>query len=154
MKTIPLSQGKVAMVDDEDYEYLIRWKWYASRGHSGIFYAARNNHPDSPLKMHRFILQLEKGDRAVDHKDGDGLNNQKNNLRICSNAENVRNKRISPKNTSGYKGVCFEKQTGKWKAQITVNYDHHNLGRFSTKELAYQSYCEAAKRLHGEFARV
>lgn len=161
MKEISLTRGLVTLVDDEDYVWLSQFKWQA--GHGG--YAKRTAlHPSgqllsngrrkrADLKMHREIMGLTFGDRReVDHIDGNTLNNTRANLRVCTHAENGKNLRKPITNTSGYKGVSYYKRSGKWMAYIMIEKKLKNLGYFDTPQLAHAAYCEAAKRIHGEFA--
>ena len=107
MKQIPLTQGQYAFVDDEDYEILNKWKWQAQKTYFS-FYAVRTlNSPGrkpSLIRMHRSVLGLKRGEFG-DHRDRNGLNNQKYNLRRCTFAENCRNKRLRKDNRSGFIGV-------------------------------------------------
>jgi hypothetical protein len=155
MKEISLTQGAVTTVDDDDYEKLSAVKWHID----GFGYASRKiPRPDNPdrwsnLYMHRAIVGLAFGDvRKVDHIDGNKLNNARANLRVCSNAENSRNCKTPRSNTSGFKGVTWDKEKGKWLAQIKFQNKNNYLGRFDSPEEAYAAYCEAARRLHGNFA--
>lgn len=152
MKQIPLTKGKFAVVDDEDYEELSRYKWFVD----SIGYAGRNiRYPGmgrKTLRMHRFLMGLDFGDRRmVDHIDGDGLNNQRSNLRICNHSQNGRNQGRCASNTSGIKGVTRNK--GKWVAQISLMGKQIYIGCFDTPEEAGAAYREAARKFHGEFAR-
>ena len=143
MKEIKLTQDKIALVDDEDFEYLNQFKWYAVN-YKNNFYSCRTLR-QSKIKMHREIMktQLENNiGKIIDHIDGNGLNNQKYNLRTCTNAENCRN-RHSVNNSSGYLGVS--KRSKKWKAQISVNKKVICLGTFEDKKDAAKAYNEAAK---------
>ena len=101
--------------------------------------------------LHRYITGATGG-MQVDHINGDRLDNRSENLRVCLNEENSRNKGPNKKNKSGYKGVYFNKSTGKWIAQLTVNYKCRHLGTFETAEEAALAYNKAAKQFHGEFA--
>jgi hypothetical protein len=103
--------------------------------------------------MSRFILSAPDG-KLVDHIDGNPLNNQNENLRLCTNAENCRNTKIYKNNTSGYKGVQSIGKQGKWFAIINCNRKQKYIGTFETKEEAAMAYNEYAKKLHGEFARL
>jgi hypothetical protein len=140
MKEIPLTRGLVALVDDGDYERVMSmgpWQAQATTTKCGWYAQRAIPHPAKPGKetaqlMHRLILGLEFGDkRKVDHENGDGLGN-----------------------TSGYKGVCWEKDRGKWHAHITSDGKSRRLGSFEDKERAHFAYCEAAARLHGEFGNT
>ena len=153
-REIPLSQGKVAIVDAQDFERLARFKWFANRN-SGIFYARRTisiNGRKTVILMHRYILGLKPGDLQVDHRDGDGLNNTRANLRLATRSENQRNCGKRSKNTSGYKGVSKRRQT--WMVQIGLHGKKYHLGAFSSPIDAAFVYDAAALKMHGEFART
>lgn len=154
MKTIQLTQGKVALVDDEDFERLSEHKWLAVRGYKETFYAARRVSKKT-VYMHWIVLDVPIPSHIeVDHIDGDGLNNQLSNLRLATRQENSRNMRKPESNTSGVKGVVWHKKGKKWQAQIKTNGKNIYLGLFTSKEDAYKAYCEACVKHHGEFARV
>lgn len=147
MKLIPLTKGKFAIVDDEDFDELNKHKWCCLNG-----YAARRCGPRMQL-MHRVICGTQ-GSLHTDHRDGSRLNNMRSNLRACTLAENNRNKAKGVKNKSGFKGVSFSKNRKKFHAQISVAKVHKSLGFFSTAEAAYSAYCKAAPSQHGEFAKI
>jgi hypothetical protein len=106
------------------------------------------------MSMHRVILGLEYGDRRQgDHVNLDTLDCRDENLRIATHRENQRNKGIRVNNKSGFKGVSWSSLMEKWKADICLNGKHHHLGYFKEPEIAYASYCMAAKQLHGDFSR-
>ena len=116
VKEIPLTQGKVAIVDDEDYDYLNQWKWYALKRHqSDTWYATRlssgGKYVRCRIHLHRLVMNARYGD-VIDHINHDGLDNRKCNLRFCSQKENSQNKKVSINNKCGYKGVRFIH--GKW----------------------------------------
>lgn len=90
----------------------------------------------------------------TDHIDGDGLNNQRSNLRVCTHAENTRNVKMHKDNTSGFKGVCLHKATGKWRVEIMTNGKKVNIGLFVSKFDAHEAYVEACIKYHGNFSRV
>lgn len=156
-KEILLSQGQVAIVDNQDYEWLSRWKWYAQRTPSGEFYAKRNAWDKVrfvSFKMHRVIMNAQP-ESEVDHVNGNKLDNQRSNLRICTHPQNVCNARIRKDNSCGYKGVHLEKRYGgKWFAIIGVNGKSKFLGYHPTSEAAARAYDLAAKQYHGEFAQL
>ena len=151
MKEIPLTRGKVALVDDEDFERVAAHKWcYMTVG-----YAARSVVEGKKRKLvylHRFILQPAKGVH-VDHADGDKLNNQRSNLRTCTHQQNMRNTKHYESNTSGHKGVAFDKWTGNWKAYINIDGKTIHLGRFPTAESAAEYRNAVAEKMFGEFNR-
>lgn len=150
MKTIPLTQGKMALVDDADYEWLNQWKWFAYH-HRGQRWYARHHFGRKLLGMHRLILNAPEGIQT-DHADGDGLNNQRHNIRVCTTTENARNQ--SRQERVIFKGVGFSKARNKWVARITVNKKRLHLGHFSSAIEAAREYDLAANHYFGEFART
>ena len=156
MKKIPLTQGKYAIVDDEDYEELSKHKWCASRV-GKTFYAVRGIkigvNKRSTVKMHKQIMCTPTG-MDTDHIDMNGLNNQKGNLRVCTRSENLRNRRAPINNTSGQKGVHFDNKRNKWVAQLTLHGKNKHIGRFLTQNEARKSYQNACTKYHGEFANI
>lgn len=103
-------------------------------------------------QMHRFILGVS-GRLLVDHKNGDGLDNRKQNLRCATNAQNLCNRGKNSNNTTGYKGVSYYRRTGRYAANIGAGHKRF-LGYFDTAEEAHKAYSEAAYKLHGDFAKV
>jgi len=155
MKYITLSQGKRAIVDDEDYEWLNQWKWYADNVRGGRTYAANKNR--KKMYMHRLILG--SADKHSDHINGDGLDNRRENLRLCDRSQNASNRRGSEGKSSKYKGVhwrppCGREITGNWISQITKNKIRYYLGKFKTQKDAAIAYDKAARFIHGEFASL
>ena len=155
-KEIILTQGKVAIVDDEDYDYLNQFKWCANKM-KGKFYVVGNillpTNKKTRTSMHRFIMKPEKC-MVIDHLDGNPLNNQKNNLRICTHAENMRNSKININNKSGYKGVSYQKDRNNYRASIKFNNKKINIGDFIDPIDAARAYNAAALKYHGEFAHI
>lgn len=156
---ILLTHGHVAIIDAIDAD-LLEFKWRAFRGkNSTTFYAVFTTSKGyKMIHLHRVILAriLNRellSTEFVDHKDCDGLNCVRGNLRLASNTENSRNQRISSRNTSGYKGVTWNKKSGKWQAGIKFDGKSYHLGLFDDPALAHAAYCEKAKELFGEFAR-
>lgn len=169
MKTITLTLGCEALVDDEDFERVNQYKWLAHLNHNVLYGGRRakkiEREHGSPqhIFLHRFILGTKPG-ISVDHIDGNGLNNQKSNLRECTMSQNIANSRRRRDNTSGYKGVHWHKgykyPSGawrirpKWSARISLKGKRISLGYFTTKEEAAKAYALAAKKYHGEFSAI
>lgn len=159
MKKIPLTQDKFALVDDEDYNYLNQWKWCAATkkrkdGKESIFYAICCGGEYGRIRMHRLIMKTPK-ELEVDHKDGDGLNNQKHNLRNCTRLQNCINQGIqrTNKKSSKYRGVLWNGKRG-WRVQIQFKSTVYYLGYFVYEENAAKAWDKKAKELFGEFARL
>jgi hypothetical protein len=151
MKKIKLTKNKETLVDDEDFERLSKYKWHAHKERYTFYARRRSKH--GRFFMHREIMKCPEN-LEIDHIDGDGLNNQKKNLRICTQSQNFANRNKLRNNTSGYKGVSWYKPGKKWRTQIKVNCHVKHLGYFSTPEDAAQAYNIAAERYHGEFAKL
>lgn len=155
MKEIPLTKGLVAIVDDEDYEELSKYKWQSVKGYAYRVLLVSDGKGRQRIGMHRQIMGLDLSDeRVVDHIDRNPINNKRSNLRICTEAENAMNRSMLSANKSGYKGVSWEKNLKKWRAQIQVNGKNFALGVYSTPEEAHAAYCIKAVELHGEFANA
>jgi hypothetical protein len=158
MKKIPLTQGKFALVDDEDYNVLSKLKWHLQpnkkkeyAAHSRSYSTKSGGRSCETILMHKFIT----GRRGADHRDGNGLNNQKHNLRKATASQNNMNKgKMSVPCTSKYKGVSFYKITGKWVASICVKGKRYHLGYFDKEIDAARAYNKAALLYHGNFARL
>lgn len=151
MRLIPLTQGKFAIVDDEDYDYLSQFKWSVT----STGYAHRNAkiglNKRRYIKMHAVVAQTPQG-METDHINRNRLDNRKSNLRICTHTENMRNQTKHKNNKSGFKGVYWHPGCGCYKAQIK----HHGviiqLGGFQFPEDAHAAYVKAALKYHGDFA--
>jgi hypothetical protein len=154
-KQIQLTHGKVAIVDDEDFEYLNQWKWhffnYAKR--TTCFVKPGGKQGFKAVFMHKIIVPAPIGFQ-VDHINGDKLDNRKSNLRICSISDNNKNVGKRSHNTSGFKGVYWHKGTGKWISYIRANGQRMHLGCFECKIQAAIAYNEAALKYHGKFANL
>jgi len=160
MKEIKLTQGKVALVDDEDFEYINQWKWSLKRDRK-TSYAHRATWPDGwkgrcvSYTLHRVILEFNGVDltnRFVDHINGNGLDNRKSNLRLANDRNSSQNRSRRSNAESPYKGMW--RDGNRWRAAIGVNGKRVNLGTFSTVEEAAKAYNDAAIEYFGEFARL
>ena len=158
MREITLSQNMVALVDDEDYDFLNQRKWFARRTANEKYYASRNERDavtkkDKTILMHRLIMNAMDY-TEVDHWDNNGLNNQKNNLRFATESQNGINRPKQSNNSSGYKGVYWNKQAQKWMVRIQINKKNHFVGLFSDLIIAARAYDKKAAELFGEFAKL
>jgi len=155
MAEIVLTQGKVALVDDEDFSYLNQYKWYAVKA-EGRYYARRAlpkvGEKQDHILMHQALLKCPKG-KETDHVDGNGLNNKRGNIRPCNHHENLMNKKGHGK-TSIFKGVSKRKTLRRFRAQIELNGKSIHLGYFDTAIEAAIAYNETAKKLFGEYAKL
>lgn len=151
MKVVPLTQGRVALVDDADYPLMMEYTWFANApAGDGHWYAVNGK---SEQSMHRMLIEASPGQK-VDHRNGDGLDNRRANLRFATTAQNAQNS-IGRSDRSGrFKGVMWEKERQKWVVRIKVDGVYRNLGRFDDDEEAAQVYNEAATEHFGEFARL
>jgi hypothetical protein len=149
-RRIPLTKGKFALVDAEDYYQLSQFQWFANGPTQTKFYAIRR-YGQKALKMHRVIMNAPE-DLFVDHIDHNGLNNCKTNLRLCTRAQNNRNIPPAKGKSSKYKGVGWDKGTKKWRTKIRFNTKLHHIGYFENEIEAAKAYDEKAVELFGEFA--
>lgn len=167
MKEIQLTQGKVALVDDEEYERVSKHKWYAKKGNS-TYYAACNIYNKETRKqkhtlLHRFILNIKETSIEVDHINHNGLDNRKLNLRETTPQQNSRNRRMNKIKNGRYKGVYRHTYRSKkdgsflhyrYLAKIGYNGAEINIGLFHTDTEAAIAYNKKAIELHGEFAHI
>ena len=153
-KEIELRPGFTVIIDDADYERVSKFRWNLHKTPKN-YYAYRNERNGSWRRrqlIHHFLLGTETSDTLIDHVNGNGLDNRRENLRICSKKENCRNTPKRCNNTSGYKGVG--KCGKKWRAMIGVDGKRTHLGVFENIIDAVKAYNDAAIKYHGEFARL
>lgn len=155
MKEILLSQNQIAKVDDEDYELLKQYSWYAKKWPRGDYYVIARIKGEK-ISMHRFLMGNPK-DKIVDHWDHDGLNNQRHNLRICTHGQNMQNsKKTNGMFSSNYKGVRIQTKVSGYSCFRSViagaNGEALSLGSFQSEIEAAKAYDKAAKEIFGEFA--
>lgn len=148
MKTIGLTKGLTAIVDDADFERVSAFKWCALVG-SHRTYAYRRDSTRKSVYLHRYIMDASATE-IIDHKDRDGLNCSRANLRIATSKQNQGNRGINKNNRAGFKGVRWTK--GAWQAAISNKSKRVYLGRYPTPELAARAYDTAARASFGEFA--
>ena len=148
IRYIALTQGKFAIVDAANYEWLNQYKWTAMK--AGTTWYARRHSKGESFLMHREIMQPPPG-MVVDHINRNGLNNREHNLRVCTPAENQRNQRAIG-GSSQYKGVSYDKEHKKWEAGITVEGRRIHIGLFDSEVEAARAYDRRARQLFGQFA--
>lgn len=157
---VTLTKGYVAVIDAADVHLVERHTWKVSHdtrdGRSRTVYAICHGNSDGrrfTLRMHRLLVDASKSD-VVDHKDGDGLNNCRANLRVATPSENRFNQRCRSDSSSGVKGVHWDKGRGKWQVKIKANGRAVHLGRFDDMEAAAAAYAAASAKLHGDYGRT
>lgn len=154
--TILYIKNKKILIDTEDLERIIKYRWCISWAGSRDYLFIKTNifidNSFKNIKLHRFILNINDPLICIDHIDRNPLNNKKSNLRIANRIQNQRNMKVSKKNKSGYKGVSWDKSRNKWTARISFNNHYLYLGRFDTPEDAQEAYKKASLQYHGEFS--
>src|SRR6267142_3814586 len=155
MKLIQITQGQRVQVDDSDFEFLNRFKWCAQKD-THTYYAVRAIVKDgrkSLVKMHRVLLELVDPKIKGEHRDGNGLNNQRENLRVATTMQNSQGHRTArAKKSSRFRGVTWHKLRGDWMANIGIKGKSGTLGYFGEEEDAARAYDVAALKHFGEFA--
>lgn len=147
-KEIRLTRGFSTLVDSEDFERLSVYSWRVLQCGNNVYAINGQN-----ILMHRLILQCDQA-LDVDHINGDGLDNRKNNLRVATRRQNLQNKRKNQNASSQYKGVTWDKRRRKWKGQIMLNGVNIDLGRHEHEVTAAACYDVAARKYFGPFART
>lgn len=147
MKEIQSTKDIVVLVDDEDFEFLNNFKWHDVHGYACGCVNGKQ------ILMHRLIMDAPR-ELFVDHINGIPSDNQRKNLRFSTNSQNQANRKNQKDNTSGYKGVTFQKANGKWLSQIKVNQINIHIGYFNTPEEAAKAYDEYASLHFGEYASL
>lgn len=156
MKLIPLTQGKFAMVDDADYDEISKHNWY-THGSRHTFYAYRKTSGSranrKSLIMHRVLLGVTDSTIHIDHRDGNGLNNQRSNIRVATASQNMANRRKIG-GVSKHLGVYYNKVAKKWASAVSKNNVKYRLGYFDNENDAAIAYNKKAIELHGDFAKL
>lgn len=151
---IDLGEGKCAWIDVSDLDLCAPYRWRPVLGNR-VFYAVASIAKRMPVPMHRLIMKPRAG-MVVDHINGDGLDNRRSNLRVCTTAQNVRNQNVreDDNKTSQFKGVYRDHDVGRWRAHIQHDGDGICLGSFSCEERAARQYDRAARLFFGQYART
>ncbi len=151
-KRIPLTQGRFTIVDDDMFDYLNQWKWHAHKERNNYYATNGSGHNiGGVIRMHRLIMNAQKG-QQIDHCNNNGLDNQRGNLRFCTNSQNLQNARKHKNCSSRYKGVCWNTGKAKWQTNICINSKNIIIGRFDSQIKAALAYDKAAQKYFGEFA--
>jgi hypothetical protein len=155
MREIPLTNSPlVALVDDEDYERVSAHKWFLVKDEGRVKMTNSGSRYAASPRLHHFIMGKAPKGFEWDHRFGDQLDNRKENLRLATHAQNLFNCKRRVDNTSGYRGVAWDKTNGNWMSYINAHGQRYNLGRFSDPISAAKARDEAAKELHGDFHRT
>jgi hypothetical protein len=156
MKTLPISNGYSVLIDDEDLELVQQFHWQPDIRPWAIYAmrTAKKNGKQYKMRMHRLIMGvLDDHYVKVDHKNGNGLDNRKENLRVCSNSQNLMNS-VKPKGNNRFKGVYYRERNKKFQAMIKAEGKRLHLGLFTSEEDAARAYNDAALTYFGEFAKL
>lgn len=147
----PLTNGGTFRVDADDADTVRSFAWWKQFTLAGDLAAIVTRVGRHAILLHRLLLCEPDG--FVDHIDGDPSNNARSNLRVCTHAENMRNRKIARSNQSGFKGVYLDARRNKWRSEVRFDGRKYYCGTFDTPERAHEAYCKKAAELHGEFAR-
>ena len=152
---VPLTRGYEATIDASDAHLIDGVNWHALVSRRTVYGARTDLSTGAPrgVLLHRIIMGEPAG-LEIDHIDGNGLNNARENLRVATAAQNKQNRKMQKNNASGLKGASWHKGDKKWQAVISFNGKSRYLGMFETKEDAHGAYCKASADLHGEFGNV
>lgn len=150
MKLIPIATGEFAIVDDQDYDALVQYRWVLVGENKCVYRFFKEQRVAYGVAMTAMIMNDYR--HVYDHRDRNTLNNQRNNIRLCTHSQNMANRKKMKDCTSDYKGVTFHAPNGKWRARISKDGKLISLGCHVTEEDAVRAYDEAALRLFGEFA--
>lgn len=158
MVKVPLTRGYVAIVDDCDAERVLPHSWRVDMAHNSLRYARaslgrRSDGDRRDVQLHRFILDAP-ADVLVDHRNHDGLDNRRSNLRLATASENSSNRRSLPGATSAFLGVTWHRQAQRWQAAIKKDRRSKYLGLYESEIAAARAYDAAAQHIHGEFAQL
>jgi len=151
MRKVSLTNGGVSLVDDQDFSKVSGYKWFRKRNDYNGEVAVTTGRPREYL--HRLVMEAPKG-MNIDHINGNGLDNRRKNLRICTPAENSRNSKIYSNNTSGFKGLTWHKGSKRWIVRLTKNYKRIHIGYFTDVLEAAKAYNAAAIKHFGGFAKL
>ena len=158
---VPLSRGYETIIDAEDVRLICSDNWCVTgpglqTGDGGCIYAMRIDTTSGKrvsLRLHRVIMNAPDN-LQVDHINGNGLDNRKSNLRLVTHTQNMLNQRKAKDNTSGYKGVHWNKTRGRWQATIQANGKAKYLGLFDDPAEAHEAYVAASQKFHGPYGRI
>lgn len=139
---VPLSQGRYALVDEDDFVRVTQWSWHFDGRYARGYPASGKEY------LHRYIMQPKAG-KVVDHINGDKLDCRRENMRVCTQSLNAANSRSRRPNKHGLEGVYFDKNAKRWRAEICVNYKKIALGTFKSPELAHAAYLTARNEYFG-----
>lgn len=155
MNKLKLTQGKYAILDKEDYENLKKFKWhygeYGKTGYAKRLIWDKKNKKSKIVRMHHFVLPLRKG-YMVDHINGNGIDNRRNNLRLVTKSQNMMNSGVRKNSTTKVTGVSWHKQIKRWRAYISINKKQISLGTYLSLEEAIKARLNGENKFHKTFA--